>query len=152
MEARVQLSLNVENIDEAVEYYAKVFGVNPHKRREGYANFVVNNPPLKLVLEENPGQGGSLNHWGYEVDSTDSVASEQERVTGAGLAVRTEMGETCCFATQDKFWLDGTPDGVKFEVYTVLADSDTRYGDAPTEAITPEDETGCCTPTTCCDN
>src|SRR5271156_509995 len=109
--SRVQLALNVNDIDEAVVFYSKLFGAEPAKRRPGYANFAVADPPLKLVLLENPGQGGSLNHLGIEVPGTAAVDAEQARLTEAGLASVNERGTTCCYARQDKFWVQGTPEG-----------------------------------------
>ena len=102
--SRVQLALNVNDIDEAVAFYTKLFGAEPAKRRPGYANFAISEPPLKLVLLENPGQGGSLNHLGVEVADTDTVDAEQARLAAAGLASVDEHGTTCCYAKQDKFW------------------------------------------------
>lgn len=128
--SRVQLALNVDDIDEAVAFYSKLFGAEPAKRRDGYANFAVANPPLKLVLLENPGQGGSLNHLGVEVESTETVDTEQTRLAEHGLASVDERGTTCCYAKQDKFWVAGTPNGESWEIYTVLADSPTPNGEA----------------------
>ncbi len=122
---RVQLALNVDDIDEAVTFYAKLFGIEPAKRRPGYANFTVSEPPLKLVLLENPGKGGSLNHLGVEVADVDTVDAEQTRLAAHGLASIDERGTTCCYAKQDKFWVQGAPGGEQWEVYTVLADSQT---------------------------
>lgn len=127
--SRVQLALNVDNIDEAVAFYAKLFGTEPAKRREGYANFAVANPPLKLVLLENPGQGGTLNHLGVEVESTDVVDAEQSRLGEVGLASIDERGTTCCYAKQDKFWVEGSPSGERWEIYTVLDDSPTFFNE-----------------------
>ncbi|RBY81897.1 ArsI/CadI family heavy metal resistance metalloenzyme [Blastococcus sp. TF02A-26] len=121
--SRVQLALNVDDLETAVAFYSKLLGVEPAKRKPGYANFAVIQPPLKLVLLENPGQGGSLNHLGVEVESTEKVHSEITRLSDEGLFTDEEMGTTCCFATQDKVWVTG-PDGERWEVYTVLADSD----------------------------
>jgi catechol 2,3-dioxygenase-like lactoylglutathione lyase family enzyme len=126
--SRVQLALNVNDIDQAVDFYAKLFGTEPAKRRHGYANFAVAEPPLKLVLLENPGQGGSLNHLGVEVADVDTVDAEQARLTESGLASIDERGTTCCYAKQDKFWVQGAPNGEQWEVYTVLSDSPT-FGD-----------------------
>src|SRR3954447_2740695 len=109
--SRVQLALNVDDIDEAVAFYSKLLGVEPAKRRDGYANFAVTDPPLKLVLLENAGRGGSLNHLGVEVESTDAVDSEQTRLAEVGLASVDERGTTCCYAKQDKFWVEGAPNG-----------------------------------------
>ena len=125
--SRVQLALNVDDIDVAVAFYSKLFGVEPAKRRDGYANFAVANPPLKLVLLANPGQGGSLNHLGVEVESTDVVDAEQTRLVEAGLASVDERGTTCCYAKQDKFWVEGA--GTRWEVYTVLDDSPTFFSE-----------------------
>ncbi len=132
---RVQLALNVNDIDEAVTFYTKLFGAEPAKRRPGYANFAISEPPLKLVLLENPGQGGSLNHLGVEVPDIDTVDAMQTRLADAGLASTDERATTCCYAKQDKFWVQGAPNGESWEIYTVLADSDTFYGgDAAVEA------------------
>ena len=128
--SRIQLALNVDNIDEAVAFYAKLFGTEPAKRRDGYANFAVTNPPLKLVLLENPGQGGTLNHMGVEVESTDIVDAEQTRLAEVGLASVDERGTTCCYAKQDKFWVEGSPSGERWEIYTVLEDSATFFSEA----------------------
>jgi catechol 2,3-dioxygenase-like lactoylglutathione lyase family enzyme len=126
--SRVQLALNVSNIDEAIAFYSKLFATEPAKRREGYANFAVDSPPLKLVLIENPGAEGRLNHLGVEVFSTDEVAATSARLAGEGMATATEDNVTCCYAVQDKVWVDD-PDGSPWEVYTVLADSQTANGD-----------------------
>ncbi len=128
--SRVQLALNVNDIDEAVAFYATLFGTEPAKRRPGYANFAIAEPPLKLVLLENPGQGGSLNHLGVEVADTTAVDAEHGRLTEAGLAPVDERDTTCCYARQDKFWVQGAPGGERWEVYTVLEDSQTFWGEA----------------------
>lgn len=122
--SRVQLALNVDDLDDAVTFYSKLFNTEPAKRRPGYANFAVAEPPLKLVLLENPGKGGTLNHLGVEVQSSEQVHEEIARSQGEGLFTEEEIGTTCCFATQDKVWVTG-PAGEKWEVYTVLADSET---------------------------
>ena len=137
--SRVQLALNVDDIDEAVAFYSKLFGIEPAKRRDGYANFAIASPPLKLVLLENPGQGGTLNHLGVEVESTDAVDAEQTRLAAVGLASVDERGTTCCYAKQDKFWVEGSPSGERWEVYTVLEDSATFFG---TQAVAAADR--CC--------
>src|SRR3954453_16438032 len=126
--ARVQLALNVNDVDEAGAFYSKLFGTEPAKRRPGYANFAVTEPPLKLVLLENPGEGGSLNHLGVEVAEVDAAAPEQIRLAEQGPASVDERGRTCCYAKQDKFWVQGAPDGEPWEIYTVLGDSPT-FGD-----------------------
>jgi len=127
--SRIQLALNVSDIDEAVTFYSRLFGAEPAKRRPGYANFAIAEPPLKLVLLENPGQGGSLNHLGIEVPDVDTVDAEQTRLAESGLASVDERDTTCCYAKQDKFWVQGTPNGESWEVYTVLEDSPTFYGE-----------------------
>ena len=127
--SRIQLALNVDDIDEATEFYRNLFGVEPAKSRPGYANFAIANPPLKLVLLENPGKGGTLNHLGIEVESVDEVDAELTRLGAAGLASTEERETTCCYAKQDKFWVEGTPGGERWEIYTVLADSETFYAE-----------------------
>ena len=127
--SRVQLALNVNDIDEAVSFYTRLFGAEPAKRRPGYANFAIAEPPLKLVLLENPGQGGTLNHLGVEVADTDAVDAEQARLAEAGLAAVDERDTTCCHARQDKFWVTGAPGGERWEIYTVLEDSQTFWGE-----------------------
>jgi catechol 2,3-dioxygenase-like lactoylglutathione lyase family enzyme len=133
--SRVQLALNVDDLDASIAFYSTLFDTEPAKVRPGYANFAVAEPPLKLVLIENPGHGGSVNHLGVEVSDTDAVDAEQSRLAAAGLASVDERGTTCCYAEQDKFWVQGTPNGERWEVYTVLADS-------PVESVT--DSVACC--------
>ncbi|HWI42628.1 MAG TPA: ArsI/CadI family heavy metal resistance metalloenzyme [Nocardioides sp.] len=135
--SRIQLALNVEDLEESIAFYSALFGVEAAKTKPGYANFAVAEPPLKLVLIENPGQGGTLNHLGIEVADTDTVDAELGRLRAAGLASAEERGTTCCYAQQDKFWVQDAPNGERWEVYTVLADSET-FG-APAQ-----DDNGCC--------
>ncbi len=135
--SRLQLALNVDDLDTSIAFYSKLFGTDPAKVRDGYANFAVAEPPLKLVLIENPGHGGSVNHLGVEVADVDTVDAEQTRLAGAGLASVDERDTVCCYAKQDKFWVQGTPNGEQWEIYTVLADSPV-YG---TDGITAT----CCT-------
>jgi catechol 2,3-dioxygenase-like lactoylglutathione lyase family enzyme len=139
--SRVQLALNVDDLDEAVAFYSKLFNAEPAKLKPGYANFAVAEPPLKLVLIENPGEGGSINHLGVEVESSEKVHDEIARLSGEGLFIAEEMGTTCCFATQDKVWVTG-PAGEEWEVYTVLADADT-FGTSP-QRPGAEGEQACC--------
>ena len=143
---RVQLALNVDDLDAAVTFYSALFATPPAKRRPGYANFAISQPPLKLVLLENPGKGGTVNHLGVEVPSSDVVRSETERLRAEHLLPDEELGTTCCFATQDKVWV-AAPDGERWEVYTVLADSDT-FGVGPASAAAGT--TGTCGPGACC--
>jgi catechol 2,3-dioxygenase-like lactoylglutathione lyase family enzyme len=152
--SRVQLALNVDDIDEAVAFYSQLFQAEPAKRRPGYANFALDEPALKLVLIENPGHGGSLNHLGVEVGSTDEVVAATRRLVEAGLPAEVEDGTTCCYALQDKVWATG-PGGEKWEVYTVLADAGVELegktlaevGDMPAAAVSTAVPGGsaCCT-------
>jgi len=131
--SRVQLALNVHDLDAAVSFYSTLFSAVPAKVRPGYANFAIADPPLKLVLIEDPAaRDGSLNHLGVEVESADDVATAAERLAEAGLAVSREDHVTCCYAVQDKVWT-GAPDGTAWELYTVLADADVPVG-APGDA------------------
>ena len=108
---------------EAITFYSTLFNTPPAKVKPGYANFAVAEPPLKLVLIENRGHGGTLNHLGVEVESTDAVHAEIARLADKGMFLEQEIGTTCCFATQDKVWVTG-PGGERWEVYTVLADAE----------------------------
>ena len=128
MPGRIQLALNVDDLGESIAFYSKLFGTSPAKVRPGYANFAIAEPPLKLVLLQNSGQGGSLNHLGVEVAGTEAVEAEQARLAEAGLAAVEERDTTCCYARQDKFWVTGAPDGERWEIYTVLEDSPTFWG------------------------
>lgn len=140
--SRVQLALNVTDIDAAVDFYQKLFGTEPAKRRPGYANFAIADPPLKLVLIEDSAQvPGSLNHLGVEVESAEEVTAAQSRLAGAGLVTAIEDEVTCCFATQDKVWAS-SPEGVPWEYYTVLADADSMGDCAPSSEAA---ESVCCT-------
>ncbi|MFC0313894.1 ArsI/CadI family heavy metal resistance metalloenzyme [Gordonia phosphorivorans] len=147
--SRVQLALNVDDLQASIDFYSKLLNTAPAKVKPGYANFAVAEPPLKLVLLENPGQGGTLNHLGVEVESSDTVHGEIARLSAEGLFTQEQINTTCCFATQDKVWV-GAPDGEQWEVYTVLADADS-FGEAPAllaEPTVAEGEAGsaCCTP------
>jgi len=134
--------LNVSDIDAAVEFYSKLFDVTPAKRRPGYANFAIAEPPLKLVLiESGEGRGagviGALNHLGVEVETPEEVESATSRLAGQGLAPLVQDSTTCCYAVQDKAWVDD-PDGAPWEVYTVLADAPEESGlGCSTEACAP---------------
>jgi catechol 2,3-dioxygenase-like lactoylglutathione lyase family enzyme len=133
--SRLQLALNVDDLDTSIAFYAALFGTEPHKVRPGYANFAVAQPPLKLVLIENPGHGGSLNHLGVEVEDADTVDAELTRLSEAGLAAREERDTTCCYARQDKFWVQGTPNGERWEVYTVTDDAPAEQSPAAAGAV-----------------
>ena len=129
MPGRIQLAINVDDLDYSIGFYTKLFGTEPSKVRPGYANFAIADPPLKLILMQSRGQGGSLNHLGVEVADTNAVDAEQRRLAEVGLATIEERGTTCCYARQDKFWVEGTPDGERWEIYTVLEDSQTFWGE-----------------------
>ena len=140
--SRMQLALNVSDLDEAVAFYSKLFGAEPAKLRPGYANFAIADPPLKLVLMEDAsargrGVSGALNHLGVEVERPDEVAAATDRLRDQGLETAVQEGTTCCFAVQDKVWVDD-PDGAPWEIYTVLADAPPESGIAG--------DGGCCVP------
>jgi catechol 2,3-dioxygenase-like lactoylglutathione lyase family enzyme len=141
--SRVQLALNVTDIDAAVDFYTKLFGTEPAKRRPGYANFAIVEPPLKLVLIQGgagrgAGVAGALNHLGVEVDSPEEVQAATQRLSAEGLAPDVEESTTCCYALQDKAWVND-PDGAPWEVYTVLADAPEEADlGCSTEACAPE--------------
>jgi|SRR5438067_9993736 len=139
--ARVQLALNVADLDAAVDFYTKLFGTEPAKRRLGYANFAIDDPPLKLVLIEDRGEPGTLNHLGVEVASAAEVAAAHHRLSAQGLATAVEDQVTCCFAVQDKVWVDA-PDGEPWELYTVLADAEIPGGEL--RSATPGADPLCC--------
>jgi lactoylglutathione lyase len=139
--SRVQLALNVTDLDQAIGFYSRLFDTPPAKVRPGYANFAVDEPPLKLILIAGNGEGGSLNHLGVEVSSTDEVSAAQRRLAGEGLATATEDQVTCCYAVQDKVWVDA-PDGEPWEIYTVLADAEMPGGQLRTAE--PESDALCC--------
>lgn len=139
--SRVQLALNVDDLEQAITFYSKLFDTEPAKRKPGYANFAITEPPLKLVLLENTGRGGTLNHLGVEVESSEQVHGEIARLSQAGLFTEEQIATTCCFATQDKVWVTG-PNTERWEVYTVLADSET-FG-TPTQFATDAAATQAC--------
>lgn len=125
--SRLQLALNVGDLDAAVDFYSRLFGTPPAKRRPGYANFAIAQPPLKLVLIEGGGAPGTLNHLGVEVASSDEVAAATQRLAAEGLETAVEDQVTCCHALQDKVWVEG-PDREPWEIYTVLADVEMAAG------------------------
>ena len=153
--SRIQLALNVSDLDEAIGFYSTLFKAGPAKVRPGYANFAIDEPPLKLVLIEGGGAPGSINHLGVEVFSTDEVAQATAYLQGEGLATEVEEQTTCCYALQDKVWVDG-PDNARWEVYTVLADAkvvdglggDERCCTAASQEVAPvgapASASGCC--------
>ncbi len=127
--SRFQLSLNVDDVEASVAFYTSLFGVAPVKQRPGYANFVVADPPMKLIVIENEGTPGSINHVGIEFDDGAQVGAETARVAAAGLPVEVDDPHTCCFATQEKAWTRDA-DGVAWELYTVVADT-AHFGASP---------------------
>ena len=139
--SRAQLALRVSDLEASVTFYSKLFGAEPAKRREGYANFAIAEPPLKLVLiEGEPGQETRLDHLGVEVEATEQVTAATTRLKDAGLATFEENDTSCCYALQDKVWVHG-PGKEPWEVYVVKADADT-LGKSADPALTGN---GCCT-------
>ena len=145
--SRVQLALRVADLDAAVDFYSRLFDVAPAKRRPGYANFAIPEPPLKLVLlEGEPGEVTRMDHLGVEVGSTDEVAAATARLAGEGLATREETGTTCCYAVQDKVWVTG-PGGEPWEVYTVTGDARPDLeGKTAVELSAVSGDGSCCKP------
>ncbi|MEW2275540.1 glyoxalase/bleomycin resistance/dioxygenase family protein [Streptomyces sp. SID685] len=154
--SRAQLALRVPDLEASVAFYSKLFGTEPAKRREGYANFAITEPPLKLVLiEGGPGEETRLDHLGIEVESTGQVSAAATRLKDAGLATFEENDTSCCYALQDKVWVHG-PGKEPWEVYVVKADADTLGRSADPEVhpeVRPEAHPeaaadGCCAPRT----
>ncbi|MFD7769242.1 ArsI/CadI family heavy metal resistance metalloenzyme [Streptomyces sp. NPDC059787] len=143
--SRVQLALRVTDLEGSIAFYSKLFGTEPAKRREGYANFAVTEPPLKLVLIEGEADDETrLDHLGVEVASTEDVTAATTRLKEAGLATFEENDTSCCYALQDKVWVTG-PGKEPWEVYVVKGDTDTmeKAGTAPDTCC---GTTACCTP------
>jgi catechol 2,3-dioxygenase-like lactoylglutathione lyase family enzyme len=140
---RVQLAVNVSDLDSAVAFYSKLFATEPAKLRPGYANFAVAEPPLKLVLIEGSGQPGSLNHLGVEVEDAAAVTSARARLAGQELPTTTEEGVSCCYAVQDKVWVDD-PDGTPWEIYTVLDDAEVPAGELRSTDPAAPSAAACC--------
>ncbi|WP_329136329.1 ArsI/CadI family heavy metal resistance metalloenzyme [Streptomyces sp. NBC_00670] len=139
--SRAQLALRVSDLEASITFYSKLFGAEPAKRREGYANFALTEPPLKLVLiEGEPGEETRLDHLGVEVESSGQVSAATARLKGAGLATFEENDTSCCYALQDKVWVHG-PGKEPWEVYVVKADGDTLGKSADPDA----GGDGCCT-------
>ncbi|MFJ8946523.1 ArsI/CadI family heavy metal resistance metalloenzyme [Streptomyces sp. NPDC102395] len=139
--SRAQLALRVSDLEASITFYSKLFGVEPAKRREGYANFAIAEPPLKLVLiEGEPGEETRLDHLGVEVESTGQVSAATARLKEAGLATFEENDTSCCYALQDKVWVHG-PGKEPWEVYVVKADADTLGKRADPDGAGD----GCCT-------
>ncbi|WP_298750898.1 ArsI/CadI family heavy metal resistance metalloenzyme [uncultured Serinicoccus sp.] len=149
--SRVQLALDVVDLDASVDFYSTLFGVGPHKRRPGYANFAISEPPLKLVLIQTDGATrgtgakGALNHLGVEVDSVEEVAGARARLTDSGLATFDETDTTCCYALQDKVWVHD-PAGAPWEVYVVKDENPQDARPATASIPVLESTPACCTP------
>jgi catechol 2,3-dioxygenase-like lactoylglutathione lyase family enzyme len=143
--SRVQLALRVADLEHSVLFYSKLFGVEPAKRRPGYANFAISEPPLKLVLLEGaPEESTVMDHLGVEVESADEVDGATQRLKDAGLATFSETDTDCCYAVQDKVWVHG-PGQEPWEVYVVKADG-TSLENKPAECCTGDGCTNdCCT-------
>ena len=130
---RLQLALNVRDLNEAVEYYSKLFNAKPHKLREGYANFAIDHPPLKLVLFENPNARERLNHLGVEAFDESELEAAAARLEAAGIVSEIQHDQTCCHATQNKVW-SSEPQGLRWEWYRITDDNPAEQSSA----------TGCC--------
>ena len=135
--SRVQLALNVSNLSNAIDFYSKAFSTQPAKVREGYANFAIEEPPLKLVLIESS-EGGTLNHLGVELETSNEVETISRLLVDQGLTTEDEIGVECCYARQDKVWVND-PDGAEWEWYTVLSDSDVMI-----PQLEPAKSSSCC--------
>lgn len=155
--SRVQLALNVSDLDDAIAFYSKLFGSQPAKVRPGYANFSIEQPPLKLVLiEDATREPGTVNHLGVEVETREEVGEAVARLAAQGLPIAVEDEVACCYALQDKVWVDG-PGGEAWEIYSVLADVEMPGGElrpaddaAPACCDTPPDEASPASASTCC--
>jgi catechol 2,3-dioxygenase-like lactoylglutathione lyase family enzyme len=140
--SRVQLALRVADLEGSVAFYSKLFGIEPAKRRPGYANFAITEPPLKLVLlEGEDGEPTRMDHLGVEVENTGQVTAATERLKDAGLATFEENDTTCCYAVQDKVWVTG-PGSEPWEVYVVKADADSLTKETQSVCCAPADSTG----------
>ena len=132
---RLQLALNVRNLETAIEFYSKMFGVEVNKRKPGYANFAIDEPPLKLVLFELPDAPERINHLGVEVFDDADVHTATERLKAAGLEHLVEDESTCCYAKQNKVWAR-EPEGLRWEWYRVVENSESFAGEAASPAAT----------------
>jgi catechol 2,3-dioxygenase-like lactoylglutathione lyase family enzyme len=144
--SRIQLALNVTDLEAATRFYSQLFGVEPHKQQPGYANFAIADPPLKLVLFENPDADGALNHLGVEVADSGAVVAATGRFDHLGLQTRSSVQEQCCHAVQDKVYVTApdVPLG-QWEFYTVLDDNpEDGVSDGGTCCAVPSDEEAPC--------
>ena len=121
--ARVQLALNVADIDEAIAFYSKLFATAPAKVRPGYANFAIDQPPLKLVLFEGAGETGTINHLGVETESPAEVIAAEARLSGEGIETTGVDDTVCCYAEKTETWVHG-PDGTRWEWNVKHGDAD----------------------------
>lgn len=140
--SRLQLALNVSNLEESIAFYTKLFGVEPAKVKAGYANFAIAEPPLKLVLMENSEPGGTINHLGVEVEDTEAVERWETKVTESEMNPQAQKNNTCCYAKQDKFWV-ADPDSAPWEIYTVLENS-ASFGENVRPDLTASNSSKCC--------
>lgn len=144
---RLQLALDVSDIDEAVDFYTKLFATEPAKRKPGYANFAIADPPLKLVLFEKAGGGGAINHLGVETETADEVEAAEARLAGSGLATTGVNDTVCCYAGKAETWVVG-PDAERWEWYVKSSDSDSYGTDAmppaAPSAVAPSEAAACC--------
>jgi catechol 2,3-dioxygenase-like lactoylglutathione lyase family enzyme len=120
---KAHLAVNVQNVTKSIDFYRKMFGIEPAKVRAGYAKFDVQNPPLNFTLNERADvQPGAISHLGIQVATTGDVLALRERWQETGLVSRDEMGTSCCYALQDKAWVSD-PDGNEWEAFVVLEDN-----------------------------
>jgi catechol 2,3-dioxygenase-like lactoylglutathione lyase family enzyme len=140
--SRLQLALNVSNLEESIAFYRKLFGVEPAKVKPGYANFAISKPPLKLVLMENSEPGGSINHLGVEVETTEEVERWEAKLATQEMNPQAQKNNTCCYAKQDKFWV-ADPDRAPWEIYTVLENS-ASFGENIRPDLTKSNSGKCC--------
>jgi hypothetical protein len=141
--SRLQLALNVSNLEESIDFYSRYFNTSPAKVRPGYANFAIEEPPLKLILMQGNGQPGSINHLGVEVFSTDEVRAKTEYLASRGFPVDVEDETTCCYAVQDKVWVTG-PDQTSWETYVVLADAEAPAASSSDESCCSSSASSAC--------
>ena len=141
--SRLQLAIDVGDLDEAVDFYSRMFGTGPAKVRPGYANFAIDEPPLKLVLFEKPGGGGTINHLGVEVGTTAQVVAAEARLAGADLETTGIEDTECCYAEKTEIWLEA-PDDLRWEWYVKTADTEQSANVVPGSHSTDEADTTCC--------
>jgi len=141
--SRLQLAIDVGDLDEAVDFYSRMFGTGPAKVRPGYANFAIDEPPLKLVLFEKPGGGGTINHLGVEVGTTAEVVAAEARLAAADLETTAIEDTECCYAEKTETWLEA-PDDLRWEGYVKTADTEQFANAVLGSHSTDEADTTCC--------